>query len=975
MPSSSRRRPHNRGHHERLNTYDSIGNGMAGLHVSIPETPEQYEQSPSPRSELLSPSTTDRRRERSSVQEGSSRRQHNRSSTKHRSRISDASHRELMRLVIDQETEAERLKETLHAISQRLDEETQKAAQLEHVSQESADRFRQLNESRLEAQQKASAAQQEARLYQLQLQNAGAEIIAAQQLAKQLEKEKEEAELSAARARAKARKLHQQQLVMRAREEGRKLGFDAGIKQAQEEYIVSSTAKSRSRSSRPGRRHIERTDIPSATSQLAEHHPEEEYTFDDDGVYDDHNSVPTIDVLNSPEVSHSRRPSHSVGLQSRMPVPVSAPAPAPTPGPSTQPVQSTSSNINRTATPGVEIYSIPIPAVDQSFDAEQQPRDAWVTAQEHRVRNNVEATPPGPSPHPQGQRFASTGQPAVPPPPPPRSAPVPASVPPPAPAPIIVWGHPSQSQPPSASEAPRKASFAAPPKGSDTSRKKPSRVDSLKTWYRSLSLRKKTKPVIDPGYEEPPRHTQPWPTTVGAASTFTDTLHPNSVPGPSTQPNPTASDDGESESKDLYRYQPEPPMSWYSKSRPSDARSQKSRKSFLHPGGDGDARLSRASTRLSDIDMLSNAPPGRRMPEGSISGRSLRENTNQLAQKLSVIKEDPLSRGNTPQVDRLTAGNPPVAGFSRAGPIPAPQFTSRAMSEVGSARSGRKRPSEIAVPPPAGIPNNPFMLGNYHLYPSATPPIPTARTQPSSINSGSINIDIQPATAAVVPQSAFVPPPIGTHLSPNYQYETLRFPQRSPSNASRKSRSSQAKGHRVAQSVSDPPLPVPPPADAHYARSNHSRSASVAQDQGIYDTYAMGHPDRHRSRAAGSSSAAAQQHQQPQQSPYHHSRTGSTHSFSHQSQNPNTLYAPPGGTSSSQHLEDPKAPGLRHSPSRSSMHSKFQTDNYLDPAYFAPEGPNPNRSPNRYPQHLSPNMGAGAAHQRSPSPGLEYLDP
>ena len=63
----------------------------------------------------------------------------------------------------------------------------------------------------------------------MQLENAQREIFRAQEIINQVAKEKQDAEEEAAKARTKARKLQEEKLVMMAREEGRRQGYEDGL--------------------------------------------------------------------------------------------------------------------------------------------------------------------------------------------------------------------------------------------------------------------------------------------------------------------------------------------------------------------------------------------------------------------------------------------------------------------------------------------------------------------------------------------------------------------------------------------------------------------------------------------------------------------------------------------------------------------------------------------------------------------------
>lgn len=91
-------------------------------------------------------------------------------------------------------------------------------------------RAKSINEARIAAQQDAAHAQEELRLYKLQLENAQSEISRAQGIVRAIEAQRDDAEALAAAARSKARRLNEERLIELAREEGRRLGFEEGIR-------------------------------------------------------------------------------------------------------------------------------------------------------------------------------------------------------------------------------------------------------------------------------------------------------------------------------------------------------------------------------------------------------------------------------------------------------------------------------------------------------------------------------------------------------------------------------------------------------------------------------------------------------------------------------------------------------------------------------------------------------------------------
>ncbi|KAF6761158.1 hypothetical protein DFP72DRAFT_804409 [Ephemerocybe angulata] len=870
----------------------------------------------SPRSELLSPSVTDRNRTHRSHHSSSKRRKHRDKHARSTDTApSDTSQRELLRIVLEQEAEADNLKKALRTTLQRLEEESQKVAEYEKGTKESSEKFKQVNESRLAAEQEATRATQQLHVYEFQLDKAEREIATTQETLKMLAAQKEEAEELAARARARARKLLQKQVVLQAKEEGRRMGFEAGIKQAQEEIAISTTARralaqttpEHSTSRRRDRRHRRsESETPSSQSPVEEHrnrdtHPEEH--FDDSGPVGNEPSGMTegdSETLRSPVFNRAPLyPVQGVGRPPQLHDPRHAPSgPPPSRPPPPRPDPS--------RTPEVQVYSLDIPPAEQIPTQEaqrQQDHDKWVTAQEHREINGSQTShdtqsrhsrvPSGQGPppvHPAEVHFA-----AQPPPPPPQGRW------PPPPAPIF---------PPQPIYQAQKAQAPTPPKSAGSAKKIlnrfPSFKDKAQSWYRTFSRRKKNKPVIDPIEEEPEPPQEQVETSVNGAA-------PNQ------------------EGEDLYRFQPEHPTSWYhgGQRRSEDGGARKSQTSLLKPPGHirassidgGGDRVSRASTRLSQLDLLSTAP-NRLLDQASMSGRSAHTNNKGMMQKLSSIREGS-QRGVSPMADMYAAPTP---------------FTLPPPSEGGRSR---KRPPEIAVPPPPGFdPNDPFVQGNFYLVPPNGMPhaVPPSSTVASSTGSGGVGIDVHPATAAI-PTSA---PPnsalnTGNHLTPNYVWQrptstSMRSaPRNPPSNASRKSRQSTTQqAHRPGQSLDVQPQGYQ---DSRSMRSGHSRSASTGQGYPLVDmTRSMGEPSQPRPSSRTSKAM----------DPGYRNAT-SPHA-------PSLL----GGNS----------PVLRI-PSRSSMHSKFDPDNYVDPAYFQADGTAPD-STFLHVQGLSP-------RPRSRTPSLEYV--
>lgn len=176
------------------------------------------DSSDSPPSPLQSPPTSPARSRRS----GEPKRHR---SSKHLGSTS----KELAKLLVYEEKEAQELRSTLHVLSERLKQETQRADDAESHVRDAVFRFKEANDARLAAQVEGGRYREELNLYKLQLDNAQKELRRAQDLLDAVEGQRQAAEEEAARARGMARKLKEEKVVQLARDEGRKLGIEEGI--------------------------------------------------------------------------------------------------------------------------------------------------------------------------------------------------------------------------------------------------------------------------------------------------------------------------------------------------------------------------------------------------------------------------------------------------------------------------------------------------------------------------------------------------------------------------------------------------------------------------------------------------------------------------------------------------------------------------------------------------------------------------
>jgi hypothetical protein len=593
------------------------------------------------------------------------------------------SQRELVRLLIDQEQEASMLRKQLYIANQRVESEARRAAELERANQQATQRYREINESRIVVQQEASKAIQDSRIYHLELENAQKEIEGARESLKRIEKERDEAEAAAARARTKTRKLREQQIVAAAREEGRRLGFQAGFEHARQERLLiaarprSPTSRRNPRSSnrdvttRPhsppdtasGRKppssnknvvsrpyspadsasrqnprssskdivnrpyfspsHVSSHQRSVRSSNPQEDNPQEEDDLDTSpemSLFDlPIRNLPPIDPsVNSSPVSAKLPPTplrpfqpppeSTYGSRSHTPTPPTSPPPA------VQAPEAPSRLADRS--PSIHVYSIDIPPQeelsreesDREFNTKenpndiikQMPREGWVTAAKHR---EIRGSPPAPYPglHP-----------------PPL---LPALYPQPKPKNVRL-----------AKPLPKVVRF---PSLAKTGQKAVS-------WYRSLSLRKKNRPVIDPVDEA----------GVSVQNQTTTPTSATSDKGKAPEPNSAST-----QSSDEYGV-PRPSQSWYKRSAPSSVHTTDAKRRPISGV--------ESSPGLSQFELLFTPHVGTNSVKSGKEGKRLKEKDSQL----SVIKEE------TPTNDRFLP-DAMVASSSRIGSsstIPRPNF-------------------------------------------------------------------------------------------------------------------------------------------------------------------------------------------------------------------------------------------------------------------------------------------------------------
>jgi len=284
------------------------------------------------------------------------------------------------------------MRKALYASFRRLEEEGRRMSEAERVTRETTQHFRTLNERRVRAQQEANKANEELRMYKLQLDTAQGEILRAQEVLGAVERQKNDAEEAAARARTMARRLNQEKLVAAAREEGRRLGFDAGFRRAQMEQqeLRPQQRSERMRAGRDVEQRDARVDMIEGENQAFERQNDRDYRNEgvetnnfDDGDRDQRDaqsassspSTLPLRVLHSPEVVRLSEPQ-PIMEQSREPVPIAEPVLITEPPPITHPITEQYHITEpvpmtepvtefRSETPSIQIYPIDIPPADE----------------------------------------------------------------------------------------------------------------------------------------------------------------------------------------------------------------------------------------------------------------------------------------------------------------------------------------------------------------------------------------------------------------------------------------------------------------------------------------------------------------------------------------------------------------------------------------------------------------------------------
>ncbi|KAJ3930673.1 MAG: hypothetical protein NXY57DRAFT_962457 [Lentinula lateritia] len=144
--------------------------------------------------------------------------------------------REVLRLLIEHEYEASKMRKTLYMVFSKLEAEIQRSAEAESQVQAYIKRFKELNAEKLNVERESHTLEAELTLYKIQYDLAQKEIVKTRDTVLALQTQLDAAENDARKARGDARKVKEALEIWKAREEGRRQGFEAGWNRAREEF-------------------------------------------------------------------------------------------------------------------------------------------------------------------------------------------------------------------------------------------------------------------------------------------------------------------------------------------------------------------------------------------------------------------------------------------------------------------------------------------------------------------------------------------------------------------------------------------------------------------------------------------------------------------------------------------------------------------------------------------------------------------
>ncbi|KAF8813722.1 hypothetical protein BYT27DRAFT_7180475 [Phlegmacium glaucopus] len=126
-------------------------------------------------------------------------------------------------------------REMLHHLADQYHAEKRRADDAERMLQELTVHLKTINDARLQALHDAAKANEELKLYKIQLRSAQNEIYRAQDVIEAVDRQRYNAEKEAAKSRSKVRRLNETIVMSAAREEAWKLGLQEGLTRGREQ--------------------------------------------------------------------------------------------------------------------------------------------------------------------------------------------------------------------------------------------------------------------------------------------------------------------------------------------------------------------------------------------------------------------------------------------------------------------------------------------------------------------------------------------------------------------------------------------------------------------------------------------------------------------------------------------------------------------------------------------------------------------
>ncbi|KAG6866681.1 hypothetical protein C0991_000791 [Blastosporella zonata] len=239
--------------------------------------------------------------------------------------------------------DAKSLKQQLLVANKILTAHELRAVESENQLLGIAAQLKRVNDARTVAVQEAAKAKEELELYKVQLDHAHQEIRRAQRIIDEVDEERYEAEKTASEARTMARRYQRELLMIKAMEEGRKLGLREGIEQGRALALRDSG---------------EYDDVNE------EDYANDFFDYTDNDVDYRRRSRSLLIASNEDIVIHPPRSSTPEAPPAPAPAPAPPPPPVPIPVPppeQIQPIPETRPLSFRSASPSVYHQSISIP--------------------------------------------------------------------------------------------------------------------------------------------------------------------------------------------------------------------------------------------------------------------------------------------------------------------------------------------------------------------------------------------------------------------------------------------------------------------------------------------------------------------------------------------------------------------------------------------------------------------------------------